>query len=394
MKKLYSLLAIILILTCLLSTFVSCKKDEPRDDTTTPAESDTTSKTPPMSEKEKEALFISAMDSLKALRFDDAYAALIQIPDYQSEGNMSVADYLSRFSYKVGEVFVYLDGEVDYTFRIQNGYDDYGFRTSTAFINSNTHEVTFTSSTTKNKVYSKVQDSRNELGQHVKRQINMDVWLYTYDDNGLLSKCYECKGTLENQFKSVSFFYYDDNGRLVKEVNYAADDETSTVNYTIEYTYNEQGLLTKEARTVTKENKTYETNYTYNSKGWLLSIKGYDFVDEQVKTVTPYEVTYVYNGSGAVVSEKIHYKDANGVYTPREELVSLDEKKNGIAQQVLSRENTYTYDEDGKIASMVETITYRTTETLEDGSTVTKDDNKIVYNHSYVKYQLYYSPFN
>lgn len=389
MKKLYSLLAIILILTCLVSTFVSCKKSEPtEEDTTTPA-GETNSTIPPMSEKQKESLFIAAMDHLKNLRFDDAYEALLQIPDYQSEGNMSVADYLARFSYKAGEVFVYLDGEVDYTFRIRNTYDDYGFQTSTMFTDSNTHEVTYTSSYNNKKVYSKIQDTRNDLGQHVQRQINMQIWLYEYDENGLLSKYMECQQADTNKINFTTTYTYD-NGRLINETK---KDKTEATIYTRDYTYNEKGQLIKE--THVQEEKTYETNYTYNDNGWLVSIKGYDFLTEQVPSITPYEVTYTYDANGNILTEKIHYKDATtGVYTPREELVSLTADKKGVAQQVLSRENTYTYDDLGRTATMVETITYRTTETLEDGSTVTKDDNKIIYNHSYVKYELYYSPFN
>ncbi|MBQ3000108.1 MAG: hypothetical protein IJD64_06585, partial [Clostridia bacterium] len=128
MKKLLSLLGIILILSTLLITFASCGVEYyvPADNVEDEQEESTTI-TSSKTEKEKSSIYASAMTSLRARDWSAAYNYFLQIPDYEN-----VAEYLAAFSYQaqtlvIRDITEDLDGEGTMLYNITTKISEYGY---------------------------------------------------------------------------------------------------------------------------------------------------------------------------------------------------------------------------------------------------------------------------
>lgn len=385
MKKFHSLLAILLILTCLLSTLVACKNTETPDndeeETTKPVEDTDDKKTYPMTEKDKENIFATAMAYLEAKNFDAAYDEFLKIPDYQSEGNMSVAEYLERFHHEYSVVYVSKNDDVNHTFVQNYGYDDFGFQTSSGMIDHTEMAMKLTKSDGTVVTYSTIDTVVN--GRLVKRQISTTYFFYFYSESGLLLEMREASGDDADKYaRKITAYTYNDDDQLIKETKTLTED--SSIIYTIDYTY-ENGLLKK--ATKTEGGASTDMLYEYDKAGRLVSTKGWD------NDGHPCEVTYEYDANGRISKENVLYKDADGNIVPKEELIDVESDKRGvgISAQFIAKNTAYTYDDLGRLTSKVETITYLQP-AEEEGADPTEVTETMTY--SYEKYKLYYNPYN
>lgn len=137
---------------------------------------------------------------------------------------------------------------------------------------------------------------------------------YAYDEKGnLITKRAQTNdGTASSVTETV--FTYDERGNLLEEASvmrYAADPE-GTVRHTesLAYTYGDDGKI--QTRTVTSDQNSFVSRYSYGSDGRLSRI-------EPIKPETPISipmtyVTYSYDQSGRVILEGF-YDDAYGSYS-------------------------------------------------------------------------------
>ncbi len=354
MKKFRSMLAIVLILTCLLSLLVACSDKVPdkEDYVTQPADDTDEKKDIPLTEKDKENIFRTAMSYLKALNFDGAYDELIKIPDYVSDNNTPVADYLARFHYEYTIGYLYDNDNIDYTFCDYYTYDDYGFHTS--YIRRNTQEKEQTQQTLKyayeNGILSEktFRDKNKSLLSHH----------YIYDETtGLLLYVNETPsgGTRVDKINTLT---YDDANRLTGEV---WTDKNGKLLSTVDYEYNAQGLVAKRVDTTVESESTtvVETTYTYNQKGLVATEKSTD-------EIGAYTITYTYNDKGQITKEVLSYTGTT-----------------------LGSTSIYTYDDLDRLYTKETTIT----EMVTDAETQETAPATRIEKYFYEKYKLFYNPY-
>ena len=137
---------------------------------------------------------------------------------------------------------------------------------------------------------------------------------YTYDEKGNLTakRVQTNDGTASSVTDTV--FTYDERGNLLEEASvmkYASDPE-GTVRHkeSLSYTYGDDGKIL--TRTVTSDQNSFVSRYSYGSDGRLSRI-------EPIKPETPISipmtyVTYSYDQSGRVILEGF-YDDAYGSYS-------------------------------------------------------------------------------
>ena len=91
-----------------------------------------------------------------------------------------------------------------------------------------------------------------------------DDCFYEYDENGLLRSL---KKRSINNWSSEEKYEYDENGLLLRTDYYAPDN---TLYYEIKYEYNDESELISETKVIYRDNgeiDVYETRYTYDSNG-------------------------------------------------------------------------------------------------------------------------------
>ena len=115
---------------------------------------------------------------------------------------------------------------------------------------------------------------------------------YTYDENGNLIKI--SKSDAEGNHSDITEYTYDENGNLIKIIESDAEGNPSDIT---EYTYDENGNLTKEVYTNDRYSRTIE--YTYDENGNL--IKEYSVNTDGDRTVI---AEYTYNENGHLIKRE------------------------------------------------------------------------------------------
>ena len=119
-------------------------------------------------------------------------------------------------------------------------------------------------------------------------------------------------------------YEYDEQGNLLKETQHNEKDETLTTYHL--YTYDEKGLLVTDSSYDNKGELSYETVYSYDDAGWLISEK----------------VTRFYKDPDSVVEKVMEY---NEDHTQGTRYSYQDGVKNSWYEEE-------TYDADGKITKL------------------------------------------
>ena len=192
---------------------------------------------------------------------------------------------------------------------------------------------------------------------------------YTYDENGR-KKTETFYNTENNKYDKE--FFYNDNGIVIKEVETRKSHTKTT-----EYTVNEHGDITKETQIIDYEGKKTSTEYTYE----------YTY-DENGKITQKYKVwpnqesdttEYIYNEQGDVIKEtysssvnstkiseyeyeynadgeKVKITKTINEYRESKALYEYDSHGSKIyeASADIERRYEYTYDELGRVATMLQ----------------------------------------
>ena len=172
---------------------------------------------------------------------------------------------------------------------------------------------------------------------------------YTYDENGnRLTYTYE-----QNGAQTRTEYFYDEAGRLIKQIEYPYNKETFT---TYEYTYSRNGRSS--VCTGTRSNGIVDSwaKYRYDKNGNVISRKIYQTDANGSKFLhSTVKITYHPNGNKKTETTTFHTKDqivtkhlnADG---------QLTEKYTYNGSKKLQVKETYTYDDHGnRITHMVYT---------------------------------------
>lgn len=414
MKKLLSLLGIVLILSTLLVTFASCGVEYyvPADNV---EEQEEVIVIPnyPMTEKEKNSAYESAIRALAAEDWITAYNYFLQISDYRD-----VPSYLARFSYKANTTTindVTDDPEGVKVFQIETKFTNYGyFNQETLF-----HIPSSTASSKKYATTSKVlqvpedptdpNNKKTKEDEH-KRPLSIStsehptlfgtvpgyttefVYDFKEDDPKYESSLVvtERISNLRSQQFEINYKYNEN--KVLQQTNITWTNEGTPYDYEFVYIYDAAGKLTK----VTFVNNKVEgmvacdyAIYTYNAAGQLTSVtypggpidpvdtlslsktnKPADWIIPTWNAENAYTVTYEYNELGQLSKEVLNYANS-------------DDKDQTITYDI--------YNEDGVLLQKTLTMKVKEAVTNEAGESEEVLTTK-VYRYSVVEFSLYYDP--
>ena len=265
-----------------------------------------------------------------------AYDLFLTIKDYRD-----VSEHLDKFAYRCA-TYSSLDETIRYT------YDEYGRIT----------------------------------------QIEEDgiVWLYEYNDKGLVSRA--IRGT-DPESEIVFLYEYDKYGNIIKITNY--DGSTS------EYTYDKHGNLLERKGMSAEGEQISHTEYTYTEYGDVLTHRSWN---KTFDSEYDYTYSYEYDQNG----NKIRYEQENGYF----EEWDYDEQGRVIRHYSEYANGdgtlrTYKYDEYGNVSEffieakdVLSGTTVYKYEYDEHGNVLRQDSYRgeaLTYVVVYSGYQLYYNPY-
>ncbi|MBO5937896.1 MAG: hypothetical protein J6Q82_00150 [Clostridia bacterium] len=373
MKKIHSMLAILLILTSLLSVLVSCKQDvtpvEEEEETTTEVVSDG-NKSYPLTEKDKENIYKNAMQYLSKGSADLAYDEFLKIPDYKN-----VPEYLARFTYHYTNAYEYSPDKVDHLNKFGYSYTKYGQPLKFTQRGEKSHDTQY--------VYDESSRFLTMLTD------NPYVHHYYYDEvTGLRTNSTTQHGTQ----LTTTTYHYDDPSNPTRLTSYEDVVTSSSApnvvisTATIEYTYNAQGNITKETKTETVPNTdpalaptvtVIESIYTYNTDGTLARFDGYDILGK-------YSIVYEYE-NGLLMKETLTH-EAEAPTITKENYASF-------TNFVYSRTSEYSYNEKGLLIGNEElSKVYEDLPRGYIGSEYLLFNEKIR-TWQYTKHEIYYNPY-
>ncbi len=189
---------------------------------------------------------------------------------------------------------------------------------------------------------------------------------YTYDENGnLIKEEFKTNGFMGTA--SVTEYTYDENGNLIKK-EYAHSDRNGETTEIHEYTYDKNGNLIKEeyeSISSGEEDKyTLVSDFTYDKNGNLTKKISVNSEDDE----TVYECTY--DKSGNLVKECTQY--SNGMDSTFEYTYDKNGNLIKVVSDYYNRESVheYSYDKNG---NMIEEVT------------TTYDENGEIRKHTYDK---------
>lgn len=174
---------------------------------------------------------------------------------------------------------------------------------------------------------------------------SVDLLSCSYNESGQMT---ESKSATElTQFDFCKFYVNDENGKVLKEINFGYDDGQTVC----DYKYDKNGNLVKKSWVY--ENSSGEDEVgtaTYNSNGDLLKEVHGDYVVENNKYVynaknqlvektdkNGHKIVYQYNGKGQLVSETTSYGEGDEKHTFK---------------------TVYTYDSEGRLIKEAESHTF------------------------------------
>ena len=185
-------------------------------------------------------------------------------------------------------VYTYSDGKTEVT---RYTYDEMGklIKASYTYNNVDSGELTCIYDDNGNLIREVSTDSYTDGYSH--------VWEHTYDDNGNRIK-YLYKHSNSDEVIYYHTYSYDDNGNLSEEIYYSEENGSLIFKYALSYTYDENGRLIKEVQTRDSDTGSeryayYTIDYTYNENG----------------AITKYVFTY-YDGDKIIYE----YNDYSRVY--------------------------------------------------------------------------------
>jgi len=238
--------------------------------------------------------------------------------------------------------------------------------------------------------YLKKDDDPEFLSREVYYDLNGNVLTdISYDSNGTVYSTYEylydktdghlIKKTYITSFAESDYFcYYDENGRLMKIIEYRDDDSAGD---RTEYAYDDQNRLMSE--TVFNDDYGEDafsvTAYTYDDKNHVIR------EDHSSLNAYPWYVEYAYDENGNVIS--ISYWEAEGTYLSSSYTQKWDDQNRLIEKTAFLDDEAggsnsidiYEYDENGNLTKVISEISY----TWIDG-----EPKESVYEYSY--YYTYY----
>ena len=192
---------------------------------------------------------------------------------------------------------------------------------------------------------------------------------YTYDENGR-KKTETFYNTENNKYDKE--FFYNDNGIVIKEVEtrkshtktteYTVNEhgditketqiidyegKKTSIEYTYEYTYDENGKMTKKYK-VWPNQESDTTEYIYNEQGDVIK----ETYSSSVNSTKISEYEYEYNADG----EKVKITKTINEYRESKALYEYDSHGSKIyeASADIERRYEYTYDELGRVATMLQ----------------------------------------
>lgn len=347
MKKLLSLLGIVLILSTLLITFASCGVEYyvPADNVEEEQE-DTTTKSFPKTEKEKRSIYDSAMSFLAANDWISAYNYFLQIPDYED-----VPEYLAGFSYQaqtlvIRDITEDLKGEGTQLYNISTTISDYGYFHGETLTDYSVSGTITTKKTTVDQI--KVPDPSDDtkkINEKHGRPEKVSYPEYTFFGQTIYGYTVNYVYANENssQVKTEKIYFsvypqaleihytYNEN-KSIQKINITWPRDLIPYNYEFQYVYN-NGKLTQikfvDLSQGADPTPVEYANYTYNAKGQLTSITypgGSVDPIESLKTYTgnknewtapvwdeenAYTITYTYNAKGQRATEILNYKNSD-----------------------------------------------------------------------------------
>ncbi len=376
MKKLHSMLAILLILTCLLSVLVSCAEDpapvEEEEETTAPTDNSSDgNKTYPLTEKDKENIYKNAMLYLSNDKADLAYDEFLKIPDYKN-----VAEYLARFSYGVTTIY------------------EYEYATKVDHVNSFSHYYTKYGQPSKFQQRGEKSKDTQYVYDESSRFLTMltdspYVHHYTYDEaTGLLVSSTTQHGV---ELTTTTYAYADSANptRLTSTtgvVTSSASPDKAIRTIILEYTYNARGDVTKETETTVTPNAdptldpnvvVKESLYTYNADGTLAKFESTDVLGK-------YFITYEYE-NGLLMKETLTHEAEAPEMTA--------ENYSTFLNFVYSQTTTYVYDHRDRIDSKQVIANIFIDETYASVANEVLTYKERVRDYDYTKYNIYYNPY-
>ena len=368
MKKLLSLLGIVLILSTLMITFASCGVEYyvPADNVED-EEQEQTNKNFPKTEKEKNSLYISAMNSLKARDWSAAYNYFKQIPDYEN-----VPEYLAGFSYQARTLVIRditddPNGEGTNLYNITTSISDYGYfhgekltdyvilagGTKPTETNTSVQKIRVPAPTTQNpanmadEIHGRPASTQYQKHVFFGRTIQGYKVEYTYEGDSSRIKT-ESIIQLHSQNFVKTYTYNADKSIQKINITWA---RTIQWNYEFQYVYEDGKLMQIKFVDLSQGHDSTPrdyANYTYNAKGQLTSVTypggsldpiedmkvwsapSYEWNSPVWNEENAYTITYTYNKDGLLATEVLDYKNSNDY----DQSITYDEyNENGVLVQ-------------------------------------------------------------
>lgn len=294
MKKIVS----VLLLFCMLFSIVACFSGCGQANETSESTKDPNESSEQLPEQTDEEKYSDALAYLEEKKYEEAYAIFKELGDYEDS-----AKYLSGFYYALMS------------------------RTSTTNLDGldsvNTLTVEF--------------DSNNLPVKHVyyiSKKESYDT--FAYDDRGNLI---EMSLGFDGDDRSIYEFTYDENDRLIKEVNTLTYGDTVSV---VEYVYNEKGLLIQTVKPRDNGKKAV-TDYIYDENDLLVKTVFTDSLGFE----TVYEYSYTEEGwlCGYVFTGVFGNETYNAYYDENGRII----KETFAEGEEISSEYNYTFDENGRL---------------------------------------------
>ena len=314
MKK---LVALLLLLSLLALSLVSCGGTPPADTTTAP--------------DANKVKYDTAVAYISEGKYAEAYALFEELGAYEDS-----EEYLGRFRYMVAKLsFI---------------EDDYEAAATVTFgANGLPQKITVTYSDTEVMARVISYDDKGRITQ----ELDLDPegysygTAYVYDANGnVISKTHTETDTDGDKRTTGYTYTYNAEGKLIQETYLSADGSTR-VNLTC--TYDQSGHLVQEIQYLLGEAR--ETNYTYDANGNLLK-KEYNskfglYTSEYTYDANGKKLTYKYSEDEALVSSSVYTYDVSGNLTLETcTYVGDSGRPDGYVQTT-----TYTYDANGNMLS-------------------------------------------
>lgn len=152
----------------------------------------------------------------------------------------------------------------------------------------------------------------NDAGQVIRSDYHrsdgeINVTLYEYDDQGRLTKTTE---TIPgNDTPTIKVYTYGSNGKLASKAYFYGEEASDSMTYT----YDADGKLILLHENIPSDGNQYDTVYTYNDKGQLVS-ESEDKTNRNGQKTHRRDKTYTYDEKGRVISSTNVYADDNYTY--------------------------------------------------------------------------------